>query len=410
MLDELIVLSRHFIETYSRSYQRYFLQFNPIQHRCIILLGQRGVGKTTVLIQSLLKHSNEITNDPRILYIQTDHFLMGSRSLYEIADQFQAIGGEFIAFDEIHKYPTWSMELKSIYDTFPNLKILASGSSALEIHKGSHDLSRRAIIQRLYGMSFREFLELTLSLEMPHYSLDQLREQHPDIATSIIKQLENKKEKVLIQFNHYLNYGYYPYFLEINNTNAYWLTLEQNMHITIEGDLAAIYPELNGNSIRKIKQLLKFISQSVPFTPNWKNIKNAIQITDDRTLKTYFKYLEDACLIKMINKHSTKLLKLDDTDKIFLDNPNQIQAISAGEGDIGNIRETFFLCMLTNQYTVARPAQGDFMVDEKYTFEIGGRKKTTEQIKGISNAYVASDNMETSFGNKIPLWLFGFLY
>ncbi len=339
-----------------------------------------------------------------------DHLLVGNLTLYEIVETFQNLGGEIIAFDEIHKYSAWSKELKSIYDTFPNLTILASGSSALEIHKGSHDLSRRAIIYRLYGLSFREFIELKTNISFDNIELVELLKKHETIARDIVVKLDNTKFKILALFKSYLDYGFYPYFLEIPDLASYWLTLEQNIHITIESDLAAIYPHLTGNSIKKIKQLLIFISNSVPFTPNWENVKKIIAVTDLRTVKNYFKYLEDASLIWLLQSGSKKMSKLEKPEKIYLNNPNQIQAITSGNGNIGNIRETFFLNMLTPNYTVHLPSDGDFIVNDQFTFEIGGHKKDFRQIKNIKNAYIASDDIEIGINQRIPLWLFGFLY
>jgi len=218
MYDDILKLSQHFLSIKNRPYQRYFLKSTPLKHRCAILLGQRGIGKTTTLIQYLLAHSGGNIDDPRILYVQTDHFLVGNSTLYEIADTFHTYGGEIIAFDEIHKYPSWSQELKSIYDTFPNLIILASGSSALEIHKGSHDLSRRAIIHRLHGLSFREFVELKTNLKFDCVALSDLIKKHELISRDILSKLNKMKTKVLPLFKSYLDFGFYPYFLEIDDT------------------------------------------------------------------------------------------------------------------------------------------------------------------------------------------------
>ncbi len=410
MIDDIIKLSQHFLTIKNRPYQRYFLTSDFKKHRCLLLLGQRGIGKTTTLIQYLLKQSDGDVLDPRILYIQTDHFLLRDASLYDIAEQFQILGGEYIVFDEIHKYSNWSQELKSIYDTFPKLNILASGSSALEVHKGTHDLSRRALVYHLSGLSFREFLELKCDLSLAHYSLNDIINNHEKIANAIISQLADKKLNVIPLFRNYFNYGFYPYFFEINDVNSFWLTLEQNIHVTIESDLATIYPQLTGHSIKKIIQLLSFIAGSVPFIPNWNKIKEIVNVADPRTLKSYCKYLEDACLIQIINKYSSNMRNNITSEKIYLNNPNQIQALSTGNGNKGNLRETFFLNMLTLSYQIDLAANGDFIIDGKYTFEIGGRNKKNTQINNIKNAYLANDDIETGIRNKIPLWLFGFLY
>ena len=234
-------------------------------------------------------------------------FLVGNTSLYEIAEQFNTMGGKILALDEIHKYPNWSQELKSIYDTFQKLKIIVSGSSALQMHRGSHDLARRAIKYQLFGLSFREFIELHYNIELTQYNLSDILSNHEKIASQITKTCESFNQKIIPLFQNYLVYGYYPYFLELNDKDLYSLTLEQNLHTTIESDLAAIYPHLTGTSINKIKHLLIFIAKAVPFTPNWNKIKEILEIGDVRTLKTYFQYLQDAYLIRAISKGDKKL-------------------------------------------------------------------------------------------------------
>lgn len=410
MLDEFRNLSQHFLEIKNQTFRRYFIQTTSLTQRLSMLMGQRGIGKTTTLIQYLLSQVNNDRFSPDILYIQADHFLMGDTSLYEIAEKFNALGGKLIAFDEIHKYFNWSRELKSIYDTFPNLKIIASGSSALEIHKGTHDLSRRAIVYKMVGLSFREYLELNYDLTIPCFTLPEILKNHERIAADILSIVTKSNKKILSHFLDYLSHGYYPFFQEINNVETYYLVVEQNLHTIIESDLVAIYPSLTGNSVKKIKQLLSFISRSVPFIPNWQKLKSIVEIGDDRTLKTYLKYLEDAGLIQTISKATQKIQKIEAPEKIYLNNTNQIHALSFDQHNTGNIRETFFLNMLSMQHDVTLPIQGDFLIDSCYLFEIGGKKKGFAQIKQTENAYLACDDIENGIGAKIPLWLFGFLY
>ena len=407
MFEEIQKLSRHFLEIKTSAYRRYFIKATNLGHRMSLIIGQRGVGKTTTLVQYLLDFVQGDRLDPRILYVQSDHFLIGSTSLYEIAEQFEIMGGKWIVFDEIHKYPKWSQELKSIYDTFPNLKILASGSSALEIHKGSHDLSRRAAIYPMQGMSFREYLELTHQIDLPTYTLDEICSNHEKLADNTLK-LVNKK--IIPEFHRYLRNGYYPYYYEINDETIYKMTLEQNVHTTIESDLAAIYPQLTGISLQKIRQLLIFIANAVPFTPNWNHIMTAIEIGDLRTLKTYFSHLEDAGLIRSLSKASQKFSQLESVSKIYLENPNQLYAISSSTPEPGTVRETFFLSMTSQNHTVQMPLDGDFLINQTFLFEVGGRKKNFNQIKSHQNAYLVCDEIEQGIGAKIPLWLFGFLY
>lgn len=408
MLEDIKALSRKFIEMRFQTWQRYFLKNNRLDHRFSIILGDRGIGKTTTLVQYLLQYAKGDLLSPKILYIQSDHISIGTLSLYEIAESFYEFGGELIAFDEIHKYSNWSMELKSICDTFPKLNILASGSSALEIHKGSHDLSRRAIVYHMVGMSFREYLEMKLNIELQALTLDQVVTKHESLANHIIKQLS--QYKILSLFHDYLQCGYYPYHTEYPSQNSFAITLEQNIHTTIEADLAAIHPELTGNSIKKIKQLISYIAGEVPFIPNWGKIKDIVDVKDNRTLRTYFNYLEDASLIRSLPRSIGKLSGIEQTEKIYLGNTNQLYAFTMTPPNIGTVRETFFLSMLQAQHQVSAPKSGDFQVNNQFIFEVGGKNKGFEQINHAKNSYLALDNIETGVGKKIPLWLFGFLY
>jgi predicted AAA+ superfamily ATPase len=411
VIEELFRLSQNFIRINSREYVRYFLKTNALKSRFSIIVGQRGVGKTTAIIQHILfSYKNDIFTN-KALYIQADHFLVGGHSLYEIAERFYNLGGEMICFDEIHKYRNWSTELKSIYDTFPNLTIVSSGSSALEIYRGSGDLSRRAVVYRMFGMSFREFLELELGIDFKTAGLEDIVRNHQRIADGVVVAVEKKGKKILALFKSYLEYGYYPYFKEYKNKDIFYITLEQNIHTTLESDLIAIYPSLSGNSINKIKKLLAIIASSVPFTPDLKNLKTALDVGDERTLKTYLKHLEDAGIIQTVSKSGRGLRELEKPEKIYLNNPNLIHAISSRlPVETGNLRETFFLNLTGALHKVSSPSQGDFLVDGRYIFEVGGKSKGFSQIKGIKNSFLAVDNIEIGIGNRIPLWIFGFLY
>jgi len=326
MIEELFRLSQNFIKINNRDYIRYFLKTNPLESRFSIVVGQIGVGKTTVMIQHILSSSDNNIFTNRALYLQADHFLVGNYSLYETAERFYNLGGEMICFDEIHKYANWSTELKSIYDTFPKLTIVASGSSALEGYKGGRDLSRRAVVYKMFGMSFREFIELALGIKLKSVGLENIIKKHQRIAHNIINAVEKKGKKILALFNNYLEFGYYPYFREYKNKELFHLTLEQNIHTTLESDLITIYPSLSGNSIKKIKKLLSIIAASVPFTPDLKRLKTMLEIGDERTLKTYLKYLEDAGIILTVSKSGRGLRQLEKPEKIYLNNPKLIHS------------------------------------------------------------------------------------
>lgn len=407
MLDKFFALSQNYIENYAQPYERYFLESVGFKHRLSILVGARGIGKTTTLIQTILHTYN---NDPfttKALFIQADHFITQKSSLYEIAEDFVLHGGELLCIDEIHKYKNWSMELKSIYDTFTSLKIIATGSSALEIHKGSHDLSRRAITHKMVGMSFREYLGLSHAIKLKSYPLHELLSNHQVIAKEIIQTIEENNLKIIPLFKEYLRIGYYPYFHDLGSEELFYITLEQNIHATVENDLLFVYPSLTGNSIKKILKLLSVIRQSVPFTPEMSTLKKTIDVGDERTLKNYLKYLEDAALIKMLPKSTNPMAAFEKPEKIYLDNPNLLYIDDA---QIGTVRETFFMSALSPLHTLCAAPKGDFLVDEKYTFEVGGKSKTFMQIRDLTDSYLAVDEIEIGTQRKVPLWLFGFLY
>lgn len=407
MLEELFRLSQSFIKQYNKAYVRYFLKSTPLSHRFSIIKGPRGIGKTTAVVQHILHtYKHDLLTD-KALYIQADHFLVQNYSLYEIAETFVQYGGELLCFDEIHKYPAWSKELKSIYDTFSGLRIIATGSSALEILKGSHDLSRRAVIYTMRGMSFREFIEINHDIEFPGIPLEEMLQRHTDHTSRIVQSLEVHNLKVLPLFKRYLAVGYYPYFLDFADESLFYMTLEQNIHTTIENDLLAIYPTLTGSSIKKLKHLLGVIAANVPFTPDMKKLKTIIGVGDERTLKNYLKYLEDTGLIGLLAKSAKGLGAMEKPEKIYLHNPNLLYLF---DNNIGTVRETFFYNALSSVHEIIAASKGDFNVDGKWVFEVGGKSKSFEQIKMLKNGYIAADEIEHGFGQKVPLWLFGFLY
>jgi hypothetical protein len=406
-MEDLYRLSQTQLKVFNRPYRRYFLRSHDLKHRLCIILGPRGIGKTTAMVQHLLDTAGQDPLSKSILYVQADHFLMGSRSLYEIAERFSDYGGKTICFDEIHKYPKWSLELKSITDTLAGLNVLASGSAALEIYRGSHDLSRRALRMRMHGMSFREFIEISLDVSMEPITLEEILRDHVRLSHHIIDQLLGNK--VLVLFRDYLRHGYYPFFFEDRNEGIFHQLLNQNVLTTIESDLMAAQPALTGNSIKKIGALLRIIASSVPFMPDLKSLASLTDVGDQRTLKTYLKYLEDCGLILGLSRTGKGLRHLEKPEKIFLNNPNLVVAISQNVNS-GTIRETFFLNMLSVNHELRAPKQGDFLVDERHLFEIGGRNKNFIQIRDVENSFLAVDDMEAGFGNRIPLWLFGFIY
>jgi len=263
----------------------------------------------------------------------------------------------------------------------------------------------------MHGMSFREFIEIKTNIAIETVTINEIVKRHPEITHQIISSLEMADYKILKLFGDYLRYGYYPYFLEFPNTDLFGLTLEQNLHTTVELDLLAVYPTLTGGSIRKIKRLLSYIAASVPFMPDLTELKNITGVSDNRTLKTYLKYLEDAGVIMQFEKTGKPYASLKKPEKIYLNNSNQMYALSSfNEGNRGTMRETFFANITSQEHEIKIPKKGDFLIDEKWTFEIGGKNKQPKQIRNIPNAFLAVDGIEQGHLQKIPLWLFGFIY
>lgn len=411
MISDVFELSRHLIRIMERPYRRQAFLERVFKSRCSILVGQRGVGKTTSVVQHLVETYPDYATSRACLYVPVDHFIVARMPLYEIARDFVDQGGKLLCFDEVHKQGDWSGSIKSICDTFPELRVVASGSSMLQLHKGSHDLSRRAIIQRLAGFSFREYLELRLGLALPAIPLGTLFENHEQLAAQIVAQLKGKDAKVLGLFRDYLQVGFYPYFNDYQDFDLFKLTLEQNVHTAIESDLTALNPSLSGASVLRIKRLLAVIAASVPFMPDFAKLRRILDIADDRTLKAYLNHLETAGLIMVLRRMAGGLQGRAKPEKIYLGDPNQIHALcAAGQISIGNLRETFFCRMVSEVIPVYAAEKGDFVVDKNVVIEVGGRSKTGRQIRGEPTAYLALDDMEIGVGAKIPLWLFGFLY
>lgn len=408
-MDNFFKISDHYVQTLNREYVREFLASDPFRTQMTILLGQRGVGKTTAIIQYIAKQFNSKRKTRKALYLPVDHIELGGIKLYDIAKAFNELGGELICFDEIHKYHNWSQELKNIHDTFPGLKVIASGSSALEIHKGSHDLSRRAIVRRLRGLSLREYLKIAHGIELKPLSFNEIVGNYQVLTKEIIQCLQKKNISILTVFDVYLRRGYYPFFLSYKDEDDYYAAVKQTIYTTLENDIPSVHPQVTGGIIKKLRNLLSIIAQQVPFQPTLSKLTSALDIADVRTLKTYFKYLEDASLINTLSKSGKRMAILEKPEKIYLNNTNQSYAIGGEGANIGTVRETFFLNALTEELDVTYPTNGDFNV-EGIIFEIGGKSKTFEQVQHLRNAYLALDGIDQGYEHVLPLWLFGMLH
>lgn len=406
--DTLFELSRQLIRQLLREHRRHLPE--PLSGRRHLLTGPRGVGKSTWTAQYLVERFPDYQNATECLYLPADHFLLAGRSLYELTEGFIRRGGRLLCIDEVHRADNWSGDLKSLADTFPELEILATGSSLLHLQKGSHDLSRRFLVHQMDGLSFREYLQMRHGLEIPKLPLSTLLNEHSAQAAALIEQIKPTGAPILKHFQDYLRKGFYAYAFEFDQASAYIKTLQQSAQASLESDLPAVHPTITGASVKRIRRLLATIAGNVPFSPDYAKMRRRLQIADDRTLKDYLAYLEDACLIRVLRRKGSPLGSMDKPDRIYLGDPNLAHALCSPERpDPGALRETFLLANLPRQTTVCAATRADFEIDGKYTIEVGGPKKDSKQIKDIPNAYLAIDDIEQGHAQRIPLWLFGLL-
>lgn len=395
-MNKLIEISKRRQQNTPDAFRRFLLQEIDFTQKLIGIKGARGTGKTTLLLQKMKQLPSEET-----LYVSMDNIYFTSNTLVDLAENFQRNGGKYFFVDEVHKYANWSQELKNIYDDFPDLKVVFTSSSALEIHKAKHDLSRRALIYDLPGLSFREFLGLKYQINLPVLSLDEILSAQDKYITEIVSTLKPFK-----YFAEYLRSGYYPYFLE--DEANYLQRLSETVNVVLETDLPAIY-NINYSSVVKLKKLLYIIGMLVPYTPNLNKLSQQVETTRDSLLKFLY-LLHNAHILKWLSKDAWGINFMNKPDKLYLENTNLAHALSQQQIDVGNMRETFFLNQVSYKHKVTYPEKGDFIIDNKYTIEIGGKNKTRKQIAGIDNSFLALDDIEYGHQNKIPLWLFGFLY
>lgn len=378
------------LQNTTTDFKRYLYDKVSWDSRMTGIIGARGVGKTTMVLQYI----KENLDSKKALYVSADDMYFGENRLFDLADNFYKNAGEYLFIDEIHKYTDWSQELKNIYDSFPALKIVFTGSSVLDILKGSADLSRRAIIYKLQGLSFREYLKLFHNYETEVYSLEQ-------IVNNEVKLTDISHPLPL--FNDYLKRGYYPFGLE----NELDLRLGQIIVQTLETDIPQ-YANLNVGTSRKLKRLLAIIAESVPFKPNFSKISRIIGVSRN-SLDDYFLYMEKAGLIGQLRNETTGIRGLGKVEKVYLDNTNIIYNLVGDKSNIGNIRETFFFNQMRLKNEVKSSEKADFIIDN-YTFEIGGKNKQHAQIERDGKSFLVKDDIEFGYLNVIPLWVFGLNY
>lgn len=385
------------INSTSVSFIRYLMPSIDWSSRLIGIKGARGAGKTTLLLQYARQ---SLPLDHQTLYTSVDSLYFTQNTLIGLAEQFVSQGGKYLLLDEVHRYPSWSQELKNIYDDLPDLQVIFTGSSIMHLNTAKGDLSRRAIMYELHGLSFREFLNLRSKTNFESIGLNELIKDHTAIALNITSTI-----KPLAHFRHYLEFGYYPYFLE--NEKLYPQKLAETISLAIQIDLPSFH-EINYSSIEKIRLLLHIIAESVPFKPNISKLSERIGISRN-SLILFIRYLEDMRIIKGLYPATGGIGILQKPEKIYLHHPNLQYALSDTNTNIGNARESMFLNQLSTLGTVNHAEEGDFIFKE-YTFEVGGKNKTNKQIKDLKSSFVVADEIEVGHLHKIPLWLFGFLY
>jgi len=388
-MNKLFEYSNKLIKEANTGFFRYMYNEINWRNRMIGLTGPRGVGKTTLVLQYIKKN----LNPAETLYVTAEDFYFVDNRFIDLADDFVKQGGKYLFIDEIHKYSDWAKELKLIYDYHKDLNVVFTGSSILDIKKGASDLSRRAVMYHMQGLSFREYLQLFHSIPAKTYSLEDILQHKVELPTP----------HPLPLFSDYLKQGYYPFALE----EDFGLRLGQIINQTLENDIL-MYADMNVATGRKLKQLLAIIAKSAPFKPNMSKIAEMLSASRNN-ISDYCLYIEEAGMIAQLRDNTGGIRGLGKVDKIYLDNTNLIYNLAEDTFNIGNIRETFFLNQMRVKYDISTSSVADFQINDK-TFEVGGKNKGQKQIKEIENGYIVKDDIESGYLNTIPLWQFGFSY
>ncbi len=384
-------------KSFKIEYKRYIYENIDFSDKMIAIFGARGVGKTTTLFQYL----NELEKEnKKALYISLDYPFLSGVDLIELVEEFAKDGGEFLLLDEVHRYENFSSYLKTIYDLF-DIKVIFTSSSASSILNAKSDLSRRVTLYNLNGFSFREFLEYKYSIKLEKQTVENICKNHIDIAKNILLNNINIKD----EFKNYLETGYYPFYFD--KQSSYYQNLLNTINLTIDLDLTSL-GLIEQKYTYKLKKLLEVICESKPFEVNYSKIATMAEISRVK-LYDYLSFLHDAQMILLVDEYSQGVKKVQKAAKIYLNNTNLLYAYCP-KREIGTIRETFFANQLSAVYNLNISNKGDFLVDGIFTFEVGGKNKDYKQIKDLENSFLALDDVEIGYSNKIPLWLFGFLY
>lgn len=389
-MNKLFEYSNKLTNEVNTNFFRYMYDGINWNNRMICLIGPRGVGKTTLILQYI----NQNLKPADTLYVTTEDFYFVDNKLTDLADRFVKYGGKHLFIDEIHKYRDWSKELKLIYDYHKDLKVVFTGSSVLDIKKGASDLSRRAVVYNMQGLSFREYLKLFHNISTKIYSLEDL------LAHRVV---ESDLQRPLPLFADYLKQGYYPFALE----DDFEIRMNQVINQTLENDIP-MYADMNIATGRKLKELLAIVAKSAPFKPNMSKIAGILSVSRNN-IADYLLYIEEAGMIYQLRDHTGGIRGLGKVEKIYLDNSNLIYALAEDGSNKGNIRETFFQNQLRVKHKLVSSKVADFMMDDM-TFEVGGKSKGQKQIQDVENGFIVKDDIESGYLNVIPLWQFGLMY
>ena len=387
------------IERIDCSYVRYLHDRIAWDERLIGIKGARGVGKTTLILQHIKQN---FPNRGKAFYVSLDNMWFSAHSLTELVDYLYTRGVEYFFFDEVHRYPTWIREIKNIYDSYPDVHIVFTGSSLLEIDNAEADLSRRLRMYHMHGLSFREYLNLVGVCQMQPVTMEMILVEHLMMASRITMKI-----KVLPFFETYIKSGYYPFFKEAADDVSYRQRVRKVIATAIDEDIPAV-EEITYETLFKTKKLLTTLAQTVPFTPSITTLCETLSSTRNQVLKL-MGLLERADLLRPLHCDSRKLKSVGKPDKILFNNTNLMSSM-VDLADTGTMRESFLASAMCVDHEIQYPKAGDLLVDNRYIFEVGGRNKTFEQIADMENSFIAADDIETGFGNKIPLWMFGLLY
>ncbi len=389
-MEQLLQYSQQLINQVDTAFTRYVYDRINWKNRLVGLVGFRGVGKTTLILQHIKKNLDL----KETLYVTAEDFYFAKNRLIDLANDFVKAGGKYLFIDEIHKYPDWSKEIKLIYDYHQKLNVVFTGSSILDIKRGSSDLSRRAAMYSMQGLSFREYLMLKHQIQVPIYSINQIINHQVDIP-----QISHP----LPFFKEYLKYGYYPFAKD----EDFELKLQQVVNQTLEVDIPT-YSQMNISTGRKLKQLLAIVAESVPFKPNMSKIAEMLNISRNN-IADYLLYMEEAGMTLQLRSQTGGIRALGKIEKVYLDNTNLVFALAKENQNTGNLRETFFLNQTRLNHQVTSSAASDFKIGD-LEFELGGKNKGEKQLKNVEKGYLVKDDIEIGFLNTIPLWHFGLMY